>query len=357
MTMIAHLPKLPVLTAYLLIACGCSNLTQNAAEGPSVGLATASAEWALVIHGGAGASAGLKNPEAYETILYSAIQRGSEILAGNGSSLEAITAVVQFLEHKPQLKAGRGAVFNHRGDCELDASIMDGATLNCGAVSGVTTIKNPILLARKVMTESRHVFLVGRGAEIFAKELGFEKVSNNYFKTEERRESWQRALEREAAGQSSVLPFSGEDDSYFGTVGAVAIDLNGNLAAATSTGGLTNKRYGRVGDSPIIGAGTYADNSSVAVSCTGQGELFIRHGVAKSLAALCEYADLSLEEAAMRIVFDTLPPDSGGLIAVDRSGNISMTFNTPGMYRACANSEGLFQVGIGAEMKEMQPTR
>jgi len=273
------------------------------------------------------------------------------------TSLDAITVVVQFLEDQPRFNAGRGAVFNHRGDCELDASIMDGATLNCGAVSGVTTIKNPILLARKVMTESRHVFLVGRGAEIFAKELGFEKVSNNYFKTEARRESWQRALEREAAGQSSVLPSSGEDDSYFGTVGAVALDQNGNLAAATSTGGLTNKRYGRVGDSPIIGAGTYADNSSVAVSCTGQGELFIRHGVAKSLAALCEYADLSLEEAARRIVFDTLPPDSGGLIAVDRSGNISMTFNTPGMYRACANSEGLLQVGIGAEMKAMEPTR
>ncbi len=357
MTMVTHLRVLLVTTLSATLISGCSILTEGSSGAAPQSRKTESSEWALVIHGGAGAAAGLKNPEVYETILLAAVEQGSEILERGGSSLDAITAVVQFLEDQPRFNAGRGAVFNHKGDCELDASIMDGATLNCGAVSGVTSVKNPILLARKVMTESRHVFLVGRGAEIFAREQGIPKVSNNYFKTEERRASWQRALNREAAGQSSVLPLSGSDDSHFGTVGAVALDLSGNLAAATSTGGLTNKRYGRVGDSPIIGAGTYADNSSVAVSCTGQGELFIRHGVSKSLAALCQFADYSLEEAARKIVFDTLPPDSGGLIAIDQAGNIAMTFNTPGMYRACANSAGLLQVGIGTDMKELKPTR
>ena len=331
-----HLSRVFILLGVLGSLVSCSAL-DPAADPP---------EWALAIHGGAGVSPGLENADEYAAALERALREGESILAGGGSSLDAVTAVVVLLENDPRFNAGRGAVLTNEGRCELDASIMDGATLNCGAVASVTTVKNPILLARAVMTESRHVFLAGGGAEQFAREQGFTPVENDEFKTERRLRSLERAKERERRAKADQSAIDLREPVYLGTVGAVALDQEGNLAAATSTGGLTNKRYGRVGDSPIIGAGTFASNDSCAVSCTGQGELYIRHGISHSLAALVEHAGLTLADAGDRLIHEVLPEDSGGLIAIDREGNITMPFNTAGMHRGAANSRGLFEVSI-----------
>lgn len=304
-----------------------------------------SADWAIAIHGGAGVSPPLRNADEYAASLERALDIGRAILDEGGTSLDAVTAVVVDLENDPLFNAGRGAVLTNEERCELDASIMNGADLQCGAVASVTNVKNPILLARAVMTESRHVFFTGDGAEAFAREQGFEPVPNEYFQTERRKRSLRRAKEREQAGEVSP---SGEA-GYRGTVGAVALDRDGNLAAATSTGGLTNKRFGRVGDSPVIGAGTYADNNSVAVSCTGTGELYIRHGISRALAARVEFGGESLAEAADALIFDVLPDDSGGLIAVDHRGRIAMPYNTDGMHRGVADANGRFEVSIFEE--------
>lgn len=292
-------------------------------------------EWAIAIHGGAGANAARMSPEELKAVhqaLDAILTDGANFLAEGGTALECVERTVKKLENNPLFNAGKGAVFNAEGRHELDASIMDGRDRACGAVAGVTTVKNPVELARLVMTRTRHVLLGGSGAEAFAKEVGVERVPNSYFSTPHRRKAWEQ---KKAYSK--------------GTVGCVVRDLQGNLAAATSTGGLTNKKWGRVGDSPIIGAGCYADNRSVAVSCTGTGEEYIRRAIAHDLSARMLYGDLSLEDAG-KATLASLPDQAGGLIAVDHQGHIILLFNTPGMARGQANSKGLREVGVGAGM-------
>ncbi len=308
-------------------------------------------EYALVIHGGAGTITPDKlTPELDKEIrgtLLKALSTGQDILAAGGTSLDAITATIQVMENSPHFNAGKGAVFTAEGKNELDSSIMDGATLNAGAVSGVSNVKNPITLARAVMEKSVHVMLQGHGAEQFADEQGIERADDAYFYTEYR---WGQLQDAKAKQQGPLLDHDGKEhssvqdktggDYKFGTVGAVALDQHGNLAAGTSTGGMTNKSHGRVGDSPIIGAGTYANNKSCAVSATGHGEFFIRATVAHSICALMEYGGLSLEEASNRIVMEQLVEmgGDGGIIAVDKDGNMVMPFNTAGMFRGKVSS-------------------
>lgn len=289
-------------------------------------------DYVLVIHGGAGIFAadqfGSEREFQILKIINEALDIGEDILSNGGSSLDAVEKVIVFLEDNPEFNAGKGAVFTSERLNELDASIMDGATLDGGAVGGVRTVKNPISAARKVMTESPHVFLAGRGAEQFAASVGCEVVDNEYFFTQERFDVLLRVIENEQDKKQ-------ENESNIGTVGAVALDKGGNLAAGTSTGGMTNKKFGRIGDSPILGAGTYADNDGVAVSCTGHGEYFIRNAVAYDLNALVKYREISLDSAARHIIHEKLAKigASGGLIAIDRQGNYTMPFNTRGMIR------------------------
>jgi beta-aspartyl-peptidase (threonine type) len=288
---------------------------------------TDAAEPVLVIHGGAGAMPRAEmTPEkeqAYRAGLGTALDAGFTLLERGGSSLDAVAEVVRILEDDPQFNAGRGAVLNHYGQAELDASIMDGRDLRAGSIAAVSRVKNPILLARLVMEKSVHVMLFGAGAEEFALENGLTLVPNTYFHTEHRKRQLEQAKAKESRGGS-------------GTVGAVALDANGNLAAATSTGGMENKRFGRVGDSPIIGAGTYADNSSCAVSSTGHGEYFIRAAVAHDICARVAYARVPLQQAVREVIQDKLREmgGTGGVIALDPKGNVVMDFNTAGMFRA-----------------------
>jgi beta-aspartyl-peptidase (threonine type) len=293
-------------------------------------------QWALVLHGGAGTIPRDMDPklaDAYRASLRSGLEIGKKILAGGGTSLEAVEAVVRFFEDDSLFNAGRGAVYTHDGTHEMDACLMDGSTLAAGAVGAVSTVRHPITLAHMVMTKTRHVLLVGEGAEAFGHTVGVEFEDPHYFDTHRRWEALQKALEK---------------DTY-GTVGCVALDRSGNLAAATSTGGLTNKRFGRIGDTPIVGAGTYADNKTCAVSGTGQGEQFIRHTVARDVAALMEYRGLDVQEAATLVVYTRLKPGDGGVIAVSHTGQIAMVFNTPGMYRGAADSNGRFEIAIWDE--------
>lgn len=295
-------------------------------------------KWAIAIHGGAGViapDAPAAEREAYTRSLTIALTAGRDELSKGGTALDAVQKVVLILEDDPLFNAGRGAVFTANGTHELDASIMDGRTLACGAVAGVTTVRNPIILARLVMEQSPHVFLMGNGAEEFATVMGVERVLNSYFDTERRRQRLEEWKAEQAAKQAKPR----------GTVGAVALDSHGNLAAATSTGGMTGKRWGRVGDSPVIGAGTYA-NKVCAVSCTGTGEEFIRFGVARDIAALMEYKHLSANAAAGKVVYGKLQPDDGGVIVVSATGEIAAEFNTIGMFRGAANSNGRFDVAI-----------
>ncbi|WP_138379020.1 isoaspartyl peptidase/L-asparaginase family protein [Luteithermobacter gelatinilyticus] len=327
-------------------------------------------EYRLVIHGGAGTI--MKEnmtPEleaAYRAKLKQALRAGQAVLARGGAALDAVTAAITVMEDSPLFNAGKGAVFTHEGRNEMDASLMEGRDLNAGAVAGVRRVKNPILLARKVMEHSPHVMLAGEGAEEFAELHGMELVDPGYFRTEHRWRQLQKALQKDrieldhsdeetgdqSRNQNGVAPLEGvepgDPDYKFGTVGAVALDRHGNLAAGTSTGGMTNKRWNRIGDSPVIGAGTYADNMSCAVSATGHGEFFIRATVARSICALMEYKGLSLEQAAEEIIHNKLVKmgGDGGIIAVDRAGNISMTFNTSGMYRGYVSGDGAPVVGI-----------
>jgi beta-aspartyl-peptidase (threonine type) len=309
----------------------------------------------IAIHGGAGAIArDAMSPEKereYLDALARIVAAGQAVLAKGGSALDAVTAAVRLLEDCPLFNAGHGAVFTSAGTHELDASIMDGATLRTGAIANVSCVRNPVLAARKVMEESKHVFFVGAGAEAFAREQGLEIVDPSYFSTEARREQLLR-VQREnpdAAvldhdGQAIVargqpVPAKPADpldaDKKFGTVGAVAVDARGNVAAATSTGGITNKQVGRVGDAPIIGAGCYANNRTCAVSTTGTGEMYIRMVAAYDVSALMEYTGATLEAAAARVMHEKLPSieGKGGLIAVDAQGNVTLPFNTEGMYR------------------------
>lgn len=316
-------------------------------------------KFGLVIHGGAGTIL-KKNmtPELetqYKKVLKEAAQKGYDILQKGGSSMDAVEQTIHILENSPLFNAGKGAVFTNNEKNELDASIMDGKTLNAGAVAGVTNIKNPISAARKVMEKSPHVLLARKGAEEFAVAQGLEVADSSYFFTEKRYESLQKvkASEKVELDHDSKTTFIDPfiKDAKFGTVGCVALDKNGNLAAGTSTGGMTNKRWGRVGDSPIIGSGTYANNNTCAVSCTGHGEYFIRAVVAHDIAALMDYKNLSLEEAAKEVVQNKLKKmgGNGGIIAIDAKGNLVAEFNTAGMYRATVDDKGTITIGIYGE--------
>jgi beta-aspartyl-peptidase (threonine type) len=307
-------------------------------------------KFALVIHGGAGSvargSISAEKEKAYTMSLQKALKTGNDILAKGGTALDAVEAAIACMEDDSLFNAGKGAVFTNEGRNELDASIMDGNTLKAGAVASVTTIKNPIKAARTVMDKTNHVMLVSTGAEKFAKEAGLEIVKPSYFRTEG---AWKTLLRTKAEDslkdiqkKKSLLMQSENRDSKYGTVGAAALDIYGNLAAGTSTGGMTNKKFGRVGDSPIIGAGTYANNSTCAISCTGWGEYFIRLSMAKSVSDRMELKGMSLDAAAEEMIMRKLPElgGDGGLIGLDKEGNITMHFNTPGMFRGYIKSTG-----------------
>lgn len=286
--------------------------------------------WAIVIHGGAGpmtkANLDTSLERQYKEALNIALQTGKKILEDSGSALDAVEMTIRVMEDNPLFNAGRGAVFTHEGKNELDASIMDGSNLAAGAVAAVTNIKNPISAARMVMTRSPHVLLTGAGASRFAEEQGLEIVPPSYFFTQRRWNDLQEILKKEKNG----------------TVGCCALDRYGNLAAGTSTGGMDNKRYNRIGDTPIIGAGTYASNSTCAVSATGHGEYFIRFTVAHDISALMEYKGMSVRDAADLVVNKKLVKagGSGGVIGLDRKGNVAMIFNSEGMFRAFATADG-----------------
>jgi beta-aspartyl-peptidase (threonine type) len=299
----------------------------------------------IAIHGGAGTI--LRNEmtpqlqQEYEEGLRNALDTGYAILSDGGSSLDAVEAAVASLEDFPLFNAGRGAVFNNKGGHEMDAAIMYGKTLEAGGVCGVSNIRNPVKLARAVMEHSGHVLLNGAGAEAFARTQHMQFENDAYFYSEQRHQQWLEALKADVV-QLDHAP------KKFGTVGAVALDKEGNLSAATSTGGLTNKKFGRVGDSPIPGAGTYANNNTCAISCTGVGELFIRSVVAYDISCIIEYKGLTLKEACDLVVYDKLVKigGEGGLIAIDKAGNIEMPFNSEGMYRACRKSNGRNEILI-----------
>lgn len=298
--------------------------------------------YALVIHGGAGVMDRSKMSEdaqlEYLSVLNKALNVGDSVLASGGTCLDAIEKTIVILEDSPLFNAGKGAVFTHEGIVELDASVMDGKSLQAGAIAGVRDIKNPIKVARKVMEKSEHVLLTGTGASQFAKEQGFEPVDNSYFHTEKRYKSLQEILKKEREMSTG--------DKH-GTVGCVALDKFGNIAAGTSTGGMMNKKYGRVGDSPIIGAGTYANNQTGAFSCTGHGEYYIRLGFSRDISALMEYRKLSLKKACQEEINKlTKLGGTGGVIGIDRKGNIAMEYNTSGMFRGYVKSTGEREVAI-----------
>ena len=301
----------------------------------------------IAIHGGAGvisrASMSAENERAYRADLERALDAGYAVLEKGGASLDAVVAAVKILEDSPLFNAGKGAVFSHAGINELDAAIMDGSTQKAGAIAGVRHIRNPIELARMVMERTSHVLLAGEGAEEFALEQGVELVPGSYFHTERR---WKQLEEAQKAEQTASL--AKDDIGYFGTVGAVARDRDGNLAAATSTGGMTNKRWGRIGDSPIIGAGTYADNATCAVSATGSGEYFIRAVVAHEICARVRLSGVSAAQAARDVIHGKLTEigGDGGVIVVDKGGALSLEFNTEGMFRGARDSGGRREVAI-----------
>lgn len=309
--------------------------------------------YGLVIHGGAGAPAkGESTPEnerLYHAKLSEALDAGYAVLQTNGAAVDAVIVAVKVMEDAGLFDAGKGAVFNSEGFCELDAAIMDGHTLSAGAVTGLQHIKNPITLARVVMDKSPHVLLMGEGAEKFGREHGFEMMPNSYFQTERRRKQWERLQEKKrSSGQASHFYLNNPE--VLGTVGCVALDKNGNLTAATSTGGTADKLAGRIGDTPIIGAGTYANNATCAVSGTGIGEYFMRTVFGHNVSTLMEYKGLSLEQAsteAMKQLQDL--GGRGGCIAMDRAGHVVMPFNTPAMYRGFKLSNGRSDIQLYGE--------
>jgi len=299
-------------------------------------------KYAMVIHGGAGvmdrSKMTLEMQNEYIMVLNEALRKGDSVLAKGGTCLDAIEKTIVILENSPLFNAGKGAVFTHDGIVELDASVMEGQTLKAGAIAGVRDVKNPIRVARAVMEKSEHVMLSGTGASQFAKEQGFEPVENSYFHTEKRLKSLQELLKKERESTTN--------DKH-GTVGCVALDTYGNIAAGTSTGGMMNKKYGRVGDSPIIGAGTYANNQTGAFSCTGHGEYYIRLGFSRDISAMMEYQKLDIRKACQQEV-DKLNRmgGTGGVIGIDKNGNIAMEFNTSGMFRGFIKSTGEKEVAI-----------
>jgi len=321
----------------LLISVGCTgnqdkSVSENDALPPSY-------EYAVVIHGGAGYATpeklGKEGEHAYAAAMDSALQIGLAVLKDGGRSLDAVEMVLRYLEDNPMFNAGRAAALTSEGMAELDASIMNVADLNAGAITGLTEVRHPISAARRVMDSSVHVMFSGTGATEFAKSQGLEIVPNDFFVTQESMDALKRALR----------------ENKFGTVGCVALDREGNLAAGTSTGGITNKKHGRVGDVPVIGAGTYAKNDVAGISCTGQGEFYIRLAVAKEVISLMQYKGLTVEEAAKEVIFTQLKPydAKGGIICLDKNGNVAMEFNTSAMFRAYGNSAGTHYVAIFPE--------
>jgi L-asparaginase / beta-aspartyl-peptidase len=316
----------------------CAHSTETNAGAQEAAASASEARWAIALHGGAGVIGKDMPAEtiaAYKDSLRRALEAGRGALESGASALDVAELVVRQLEDDPRFNAGRGAVFTAEKVHELDASIMDGRQGACGAVTGVTTVRHPITLARRVMEQSRHVFFAGAGAESFADAHALERVDNAWFSTEKRRQQLRRA---QVQGPRHA--------DLRGTVGCVVLDQFGHLAAATSTGGMTNKRYGRIGDSPIIGAGTWADDATCAVSCTGSGEEFIRRGAAQAVASAMRYAGWSLERSADHVIHEVLAPGDGGLIAVSSQGEIAMPYSSKGMFRAAANSNGWQQVSI-----------
>lgn len=317
----------------------------------------------MALHGGAGtitrSMLSAEKEQEYRAALEAALEAGYSILKMGGSALDAVTATVVSLEDCPLFNAGRGSVYTHTKTHEMDAAIMNGSNLMAGAVTGVNSIRNPILAARKVMENSDHVLLSGNGAEEFALSQGLIFEVQKWFDTDFRYnqlmqiiDSEKTQLDHTAAASENKAGYTAENKARFGTVGAVAMDADGNLAAATSTGGMTNKRYGRIGDSPIIGAGTYANNQTCAISATGYGEFFMRYVVAYDISALMDYGNFTLKEASNRVIMQKLAlacPDSGGVIGIDYQGNIVMPFNSEGMYRASVHSNGERFVGIYRE--------
>lgn len=321
---------------------------------------TGATKYVMVIHGGAGTiEKQFMTPEkekAYTDALTEALQNGYKLIKAGKPSMDAVQAAINVMEDSPLFNAGKGAVFTHDGKNELDASVMDGQTLKAGAVAGVTNIKNPVNAARAVMERSEHVMMVGRGAEQFAAANGCDTVPHSYFFTQERWDQLQRTIKEEEKGRAAFNDVDprksriygiSEKDKKFGTVGAVALDKNGNLAAGTSTGGMTNKKYGRVGDSPIIGAGTYCNNATAGISCTGWGEYYIREVAANRMSALIELKKLSVQEAAKQVIAEIgkLGGD-GGIIGLDKTGKVAMAFNTSGMYRGTVDENGKITIHI-----------
>jgi beta-aspartyl-peptidase (threonine type) len=335
----------PLFTIVVAILCTSCDKKEKAIE-----IATTTSEkFCIVIHGGAGTILKENMSDSleaeYNRVLDLAVSKGYEIHKNGGASLDAVTQVIMILEDSPLFNAGKGAVFTHEGKNELDASIMDGKSKAAGSVASVTRVKNPINLARAIMEVSEHVMMVGLGAEKFAEQNGIELVDPSYFFTEKRWEGLQKAKEREKIELDHAAAINYDPlikNQKFGTVGCVALDKKGNIAAGTSTGGMTNKRYGRVGDAPIIGAGTYADNATCGVSATGWGEFFIRNVVAYDIAAQMQYKKVTLGEAAKETIQKKVPEmgGDGGIIAIDKEGNIVMEFNTAGMYRAAIDING-----------------
>ncbi|PQJ76215.1 beta-aspartyl-peptidase [Polaribacter gangjinensis] len=317
-------------------------------------------DFAIIIHGGAGTilkkNMTDEKEAAYKAKLEEAIKVGYNILKNGGTSTEAVLKTIQVMEESPLFNAGKGAVFTNAGTNELDASFMDGKTLNAGAVAGVKDVKSPIELAIKIMTDSEHVMLSGEGASAFAKEKGLEIVDPSYFYTENRYQSLQKIINQEKTqldhdAKKASFYDPNIKDSKFGTVGCVALDKNGNIAAGTSTGGMTNKRWGRIGDAPIIGSGTYANNNTCGVSSTGWGEYFIRSQVAYDISAQMEYQKKSLKEATKDVIQNKLTKlgGTGGIVALDKNGNMSFEFNTEGMYRASMDEKGKLIIKIYKE--------
>ncbi|WP_447641620.1 MULTISPECIES: isoaspartyl peptidase/L-asparaginase family protein [Chitinophagaceae] len=338
-----HFRKYPLLLLTVLSFISYTAFTQNK-------------KYVLVIHGGAGTilkqNMTLQKEEAFKAGLKAALMAGYKDIKAGKTSIDAVQDAIVEMENNPLFNAGKGAVFTHDGRNELDASIMNGKTLEAGAVAGVTTIKNPIKAARAVMEKSKHVMMIGKGAEMFAKEVGLEIVDPQYFWTKERWDGLQKIRKEDAtktqldhdAKPTTRLGMTNHDYK-FGTVGCVALDQQGNLAAGTSTGGMTNKQYGRVGDSPLIGAGTYCDNNTAGISCTGWGEFFIRTVAAKSVCDLIAYKQMPLKEATETVIkqIEKLGGD-GGMIALNKNGEIALTFNTAGMYRGAVTEDGNIEI-------------
>ncbi len=362
--------KLLLLLSFsFLVACNSATEERKPIDKPQEKTTSDKVEldnFGIVIHGGAGTilkenmSDSLET--AYKTVLEEAVRAGHEILANGGTSIDAIKTSINIMENSPLFNAGKGSVFTNDEKNEMDAAIMDGETLKAGAVAGVSSVKNPINLAFEVMEHSPHVLLSGKGAEEFAKERELEIVDPSYFYTENRFQSLQKVKEAEKMKADTTDkrtafydPFIKE--SKFGTVGCVALDKNGNIAAGTSTGGMTNKKWNRIGDVPVIGAGTYANNATCAVSATGWGEYFIRGVIAYDISAMMEYKKMSLEEAAKKVIQNKLTDlgGEGGIIAIDKKGNIVMEFNSAGMYRAAMNKKGDLTIGIYGENENLEP--